>query len=110
MTHFVEFELENGGKVVVETELPQPKSGTQPVSRGGMVIEKAKESFENSLQAIKPIAASVMKTLSELNHPDELSFEFGITMSAETGVVLAAASGSANIKVSLKWKKADHPA
>jgi len=107
MARLVEFDLEDGGHVIVESNAPEQTTGSQPVSRNGVIVEKAKATFEKSLGAIKPIAAGVMKTLHELNNPDELTLEFGITMTAEAGAILAAASGSANLKISLKWKNAN---
>ena len=38
--------------------------------------------------------------------PDEVQVEFGLTLNAQAGAVLAAASAGANYKVTLKWKKA----
>ncbi len=36
----------------------------------------------------------------------EVAVEFGVKMSAETGAIIAKASGEANFKINLMWKKA----
>lgn len=62
------------------------------------------QAFEEALSRIRPIADSVMRTARELNNPHEIAVEFGIKVSAASGVVLASAEAEANFKVSLKWK------
>ena len=39
------------------------------------------------------------------NPPDEVQVEFGLILSAEAGAILAAASATANYKVTMTWKR-----
>jgi hypothetical protein len=47
----------------------------------------------------------VLNSFKEMNSPNEISVEFGVTFKATTTVIIAAASTDATFKVSLKWQK-----
>jgi hypothetical protein len=96
----ITFRNDDGTEVLIQVnDVKKPGPGDAGVSP----TELAREKFQEGLKRLKPIADSVMGTLHELNNPEEISIEFGITFSAETGVVIASASAEANISVSLKW-------
>ncbi len=47
----------------------------------------------------------MITTLRGLAHkPDEIEMEFGFSLNAVAGVVIASASTEANYKVTLRWK------
>ncbi len=68
------------------------------------VIEQAKLSFEDALNKAQPVAEVLIDQLRRLE-PDEATVEFGLTLSAEVGAILATASSTANYKVTLTWRK-----
>ncbi|HYV06538.1 MAG TPA: CU044_2847 family protein [Blastocatellia bacterium] len=107
MKRLVEFPLQDGGTIMVEVDSAQP-AGVRV--RGGSpteIAEKARQSFETSLERIKPAAAAIIAKLRELSdQPEQVSVEFGIKLSAEAGVVLASTGVEANFKVTLQWKRA----
>ncbi|MCK4856620.1 MAG: hypothetical protein KAT58_01495 [candidate division Zixibacteria bacterium] len=107
MKQLIEFPLEDGSTILVEVDEPESAGGTARVARrGDKIVEKANQSFETALDKVKPTANAVIAKLRGLyDPPDEISVEFGIKLSAETGVVLAAAGMEANFKVTLKWQK-----
>ena len=107
MKRLVEFPLEDGSTIWVEVDEPERAGGAARVSRGGdKTIDKANQSFETALDKVKPTANAVISKLRDLaDSPDEITVEFGLKLSAQAGVVLAAASIEANYKVTLKWTK-----
>ncbi len=106
MKQLVEFPLEDGSKIYVEVDEPESEGMVTQVADGERTIQKAKQSFESALDQVKPVANAVISKLRDLcESPDEISVEFGIKLSAETGVVLASAGIETNFKVALKWQK-----
>jgi len=99
-----EFELESGGKVLVQAA--EPASGVRTRSGGDHhLIEKAKLTIEHSLQGVLPLVQSVRaKLAASLHSPAEMSFEFGIILTAEAGAVIAKSSLEAHFQVSVTWK------
>jgi deoxyhypusine synthase len=101
MIQVVEFPLEAGGTVLVEVDVPDTQAARIGVSDQ---IRAAGESFEQSLQVLRPVAKAIMETLRELS-PQEVSAEFGFKMNVEKGVIIAKAGAEANFKVTLTWKQ-----
>ncbi|HEY3135426.1 MAG TPA: CU044_2847 family protein [Blastocatellia bacterium] len=108
MKRLVEFPLDDGTAIIVEVDSAEPATarvrGASPIE----VAEKAKQTFESSLERIKPVAAAIIAKLRELgDQPQEIGVEFGIKLSAAAGVVLASTGMEANFKVSLTWKRSN---
>src|SRR6266568_5990115 len=106
MKHFVEFPLEDGSTIVVEVNEPEEERGTRRAARGTEEEpEKASQTFEHALSKIRPATEKVITTLRDLiQKPDEVEMEFGFSLSAGAGVIIASASTQANYRVTLRWK------
>ena len=106
MKRFVEFPLEDGSTIVVEVNEPEGERGTRRAARGSEEEpEKAPQTFEHALSKIRPATEKVITTLRGLiQKPDEVEMEFGFSLSAEAGVIIASASTQANYRVTLRWK------
>ena len=105
MKRFVEFPLEDGGTILVEVNEPEG-GGSRRATRGSEEEpEKAPHTFEQALSKIRPATEKVITTLRGLiQKPDEVEMEFGFSLSAEAGVIIASASTQANYRVTLRWK------
>lgn len=110
MKRLVEFPSDSGEPILIEVE----EGGLGGETRRGLspsaVVERAQVSFEDALDKARPMAASLVRKLRDIgdsagNPPDEVQVEFGLTLSAEAGAVLAAASAGANYKVTMTWKR-----
>jgi hypothetical protein len=107
----VEFPLEGGGVVVAEVEpaLARGAAADGEVTRGfrpGEAAQRAGESFESAFSRLQPVATTVVEKLRHAaDSPDEIQVEFGVQLSADFGAVVARASGEANFKVTLTWKR-----
>jgi NTP-dependent ternary system trypsin peptidase co-occuring protein len=105
MRRLVEFPLEDGSTILVETDEPE-QGGLGKPTRGGDVVARAQQSLEKSLERVQPAAQYVIQQLRKLSDaPDEIHVAFGLKLSAEAGAVLASASAEANYTVTLKWVK-----
>ncbi|MDP9351857.1 MAG: hypothetical protein M3P51_10015 [Chloroflexota bacterium] len=107
MKRLVEFPTESGDVILVEVEEAPRAGGARRGLSPSDSMERARTSFEEALDKARPIAAGVFSKLRSLdNPPDEIQVEFGISLSAEAGAVLASASTSSNYSVTLTWRKA----
>lgn len=88
--------------VLVEVD-GETTSGDQLSARGSASIEKAKESFEEAVAGIGPIAETILHQITSLG-PENVSIEFGIKFNAQAGVILASSAIEANCKVTIGWK------
>ncbi len=107
MKQLIEFPLEDGSTILIEVDDPEGAGGTARVARRGeKTITRANQNFEKALDRVKPTANAVISKLRDLiEQPDEISAEFGLKFSAESGVIIASAGIEANFKVTLKWQK-----
>lgn len=107
MGQLVEFPLEGGGSVLVQVDAARTGG---PVTRGlgeRRIMEQASQTFEQAIGRLRPVAQALITQLHALaDVPDEVQVEFGLELSAEAGAFIAAASTSANFKVSLAWHRA----
>ena len=105
MKQIVEFPLEDGTSILVEVDEPEAQ-GLVQAALPGDVIKQAHQTLEKSLEKVRPAAEFILTQLKKMHDsPDEIGVEFGLKLSAESGVIVAAAGIEANYKVSLKWVK-----
>ena len=105
MKDLVKFPLESGGFVFVETEVTAADRGGL-VKAGRGIPEEAAQSFEEAINSLGPIASSIVSKLINISHPpDEAAVEFGLTLKAESGLVITKVAGDANFKINLKWMR-----
>lgn len=107
MSALVEFPLEGGGTVLVRVDEAEPQGGA--VTRGlapREVVTQAAETFESALARLQPAAAAIVAKLRDVaDPPDEVEVQFGITLSAELGVIVSKAGGEANFSITLRWRR-----
>ena len=112
MAKYVEFPLDGGGVILIETpdEPDKPKSG---FVRGGAAegvvqewSEKAQKSFNQSIAGVRQSAEELVNQLSALS-PDEMEVNFSLKATGELGgnLVIAKLGGEVNYSVTLKWHK-----
>jgi hypothetical protein len=104
MKRYIEYPIEGGGSVIVETDEPIP--GMVPAASPGEVIAKSKEELGALLDGVKPITDRLLAKLQDLAvGPNEIGVEFGVNLGFKAGIVIASGSTDANFKVTLKWTK-----
>lgn len=113
-THVASFQLANGDIIwaeVARTDADTPDNPSQPGRASRSKTEQSPQ-FEQAIAAIRPAADAVFSLLKEMNTPETIELEFGITLSGKVGAIFASAKTDANFKVKLAWKNdsTDKPA
>jgi hypothetical protein len=109
MATYIEYELEDGGTLLVEVK--DTAGGVQKAARGkdGSVVIKATKKFRAALSSIKHSATLLRQELDELK-ADEVEVKFGLTTTGELGNFAIGKVGvEANYEVTLKWKNVEQP-
>ncbi|MEU5365663.1 CU044_2847 family protein [Streptomyces sp. NPDC005925] len=109
MTYLVELPVSTaeGHLQVVRVQVEQNGDGLVQVARPGQVIARATRSLSTMLAAVRPVAQNFVDGFQDMaRKPDEISIEFGLSLSAEADVVISSTAAQANFKVSLVWHTA----
>jgi hypothetical protein len=109
MNTLTEFELAQGGSILVESSDPQVGGNLTPVSATELV-QRAQDTFETAVDKLRPAIDYLNQQLTAFrNSPDNVELEFGIKLTAAAGAIIASAGTEANFKVKLCWKKSEAP-
>ncbi|SDP67148.1 hypothetical protein SAMN04487905_1072 [Actinopolyspora xinjiangensis] len=104
--HTVEVPLSDNNGQAVRVQIREVDETLVRAGRGGRSIARAERSFGQMLDTIRPMAESFVGRFSGLaNAPDEITLEFGVSLSAEADVVIASTATEANFSVSLTWNR-----
>jgi len=104
------FTTEGGDEVAIQVaDDDAPPGGL--TTRGiptGRLVERTEQSLDEVLAHARPaVNALVRQVRGQEDAPDELEVEFGIQISLEVGAYIAAASSTANFRVTMRW--VSHP-
>ena len=104
MKHLISFPLAEGGSVQVEVDAFD-EGGTAHAGTG-VVVEQAKQTFEDALTTILPVTKSVIEKIRGVTQkPNEIEVTFGLNLSVEAGAIIASTSASANFGITMRWSK-----
>ncbi|MFI9272913.1 CU044_2847 family protein [Kitasatospora sp. NPDC052896] len=96
----------DGPSDVVKVEIERAADGLVQVARPSQVVARATRSMGDMLAGIRPVAQDFVEGFRGMVHaPDEISVEFGLSLSAEADVVISSTAAQANFKVSLTWHR-----
>lgn len=112
MSKYIEFQLEDGTTVLIESadEKKSSSGGFVPSARGNdEPTEKAKVTFEQAVQSVRGSADRLVSGLRDLSQPpDEMEVTFSLKTSAEVGTLFVAKGGAeASYHVALRWRRED---
>jgi hypothetical protein len=109
VSKYVEFPLDGGGSIVIESAEEPMRTGTGFLrGEGGYTAANtATQSFDASVEAVRQSADLLVSKLRGLSTPpDELTVAFALKASGELGgLAVAKNGGDANFNVTLKWSK-----
>ena len=112
MSKYVEFPLEGGGSILIESpdEPAKAPTGLVPATRGESVkemAEQARQSFDASVENVRKSADLLVSKLRALSDPpDEMEVVFSLKASGELGnIAIGKAGAEANYSVTLRWRK-----
>jgi hypothetical protein len=79
------------------------------VSRGrgdeGSQTLQAERTFSQAVSCIAPIGNALLTSLKEINTPDEIKLEFGLSFNGKANLIFTSVDSAASFKVSITWKK-----
>ncbi|MFG3249988.1 CU044_2847 family protein [Streptomyces sp. NPDC048187] len=100
----VEVPLEDGSDEAVLVQIREVDDTLVRVGRGGRSVARAERSLGEMLDTVRPVAENfVGRFRGMVDAPDEITLEFGVSLSAEANVVIASTATAANFSVSLTW-------
>ncbi|MFD6988549.1 CU044_2847 family protein [Streptomyces sp. NPDC059943] len=108
VAHTVEVPLGDGSEDAIRVQIREVDDTLVRVGRGGRSVARAERSFGEMPDTVRPVAESFVGRFRELSSaPDEITPEFGVSLSAEADVVIASTATAASFSVSLTWHKSD---
>jgi hypothetical protein len=105
MLQVIGFPLEDGGTLVVQAAGPDSAGGLGLVSPEDK-LKKAGETLESALSKVTPALKTMTSKLRDLS-PDGITVEFGLTLTAESGVIVAKGSAEVHFTVTIAWPGPD---
>ncbi|MFF3561411.1 CU044_2847 family protein [Streptomyces sp. NPDC002574] len=106
--HTVEVPLGDGSDDVVRVQIREVDESLVRVGRGNRAVVRAERSLGQMLDTVRPVADSFVGRFRGMaNAPDEVTLEFGVSLSAEADVVIASTATAANFAVTLTWNRGD---
>lgn len=108
MSHFIEYDLEDGSSILVEApedlNIDDENSGIEEVSIGGKVIIKSTKTFNDALSSVKKSFIKFNSQFQDLD-VDELELTASIKMTGEASFGLGALGAEGTMQIKLKWNK-----
>jgi hypothetical protein len=99
---YVRVPLESGEGFLVETG--SAGDGVVRATRVDGAIKSSAETFEASLASVRRVAEVIVDKLSALSTaPDRIRAEFGISLEAESGMVIVKGAAEAHFVIELEW-------
>jgi hypothetical protein len=103
--YLIEVPVEGGGRLLVQaSDAELPEDLQLAAARPGQVVARARQTLEQALDQLKPAVGAVLDRLTAIAS-DEVSVEFGLTLGAETGLVVAKGTSEMHFAVTLAWKR-----
>ncbi len=102
-----EFALADGTTFLVEVDEPESCAIERVALPFGQQVIRAKQSFDEVIDKVKPVAATLINQLRDLA-ADEVEVKFGLKLTVGTGQALAiftSVGGEATYEITLKWQE-----
>lgn len=104
MAEVVEFPLDDGSVLRVQAATADTAGSGLGLASAGDRIAQAGEKLDNAIAEVTPALKTVTEKLRALS-PDDLTVEFGLTLTAESGVVVAKGRAEVHFTVTLGWQR-----
>ncbi|HEX2313263.1 MAG TPA: CU044_2847 family protein [Thermomonospora sp.] len=108
MSYFLEVPLDDGEPMLVE--ITGQVDDVVPVGRSRDVVGRLPETLRAGLDRAQAFAGEVLTRMRAYPEPpDVVAVEFGLKLTAKTGVVIAESTGEAHLKVVAQWHRSPVP-
>ena len=101
MTEIVQFETRHGPVLV---EVAKDTVDTEGLARNQVGALRAEKRLDEALQAAQPAIRAVLETMRELVQEEHV-VQFGITLDAAAGVVVAKTAAEGHFMVTITWRR-----
>lgn len=108
MADIVEFPLDDGSVLRVQAATADAAGSGLGLASAEERVARAGETLSSALATVTPALKTVTGKLRELS-PDDLSVEFGLTLTAESGIVVAKGSAEVHLAVKVAWNRSGRP-
>jgi hypothetical protein len=110
MAEIVEYPLAGNGVLKVQAAEVDLERGELALASpdGQAQVKQAQETLDSALAQVTPALESFAGKLRALS-PDEVTVEFGLTLTAEAGIVVAKGTAEVHFTVTLSWSKDSDP-
>lgn len=108
MTYRVEVPTRDGATISVAVR--EVDEGVVRAARPGQVVARASQTLDDMVAGLRPVAETFVAQFRAMTDaPDELTVQFGVTLSAGADLVIANAATEANFAVTLNWTRKRSP-
>ena len=105
MPYYLEVPLSSGE--IVLAEITEQADDVAPFGRGKDVLGQLPGTFADGLAHVRAFAAEVLTSMKNaVEPPDRVAVEFGLTLSAKAGVVVAESAAEGHVTVTVEWSRA----
>lgn len=102
MRQLINVPLDDTDHVLIEVDGPD---GVVPAGPG-RVVATAGQTMEQIFTRVQPVIKAVAGKIRSLpDRPDRVSVEFGVTLTAEAGVIIARTATEANFRLTMEWQQ-----
>ena len=104
MPYYLEIPLSGGQKVLAEI-VEQPDD-VVPFGRGKDIVEQLPGTLKDALEHVREFSAEVLSAMKDaVQPPERVTVEFGLTLSAKAGVVIAESAAQGHLNVTVEWTR-----
>lgn len=105
MSTLLEFELSEGGKVLVKPVETSTK-GPSPASRSTGIVAKASKTLEASLEELSKLTQTILLSIKKgTSNPKEIEVEFHVAFTGEADLMIISGNTEASFFVRMKWDR-----
>jgi hypothetical protein len=102
VAHYLEVPLDDGTTVLAD--VTTTVEGTS-LAGGREVIGRMSQTLERALDRLEPFTLAIVQRLSKLPmRPSRASVQFGISLTAKAGVIIAESTGQSHLTITLEWE------
>jgi hypothetical protein len=102
---YLQVPMDGGTTFLVEAAVTSG-DGVVRATRASAAIKSSAETFESTLTRVRQVAEVILEKLSDLpSAPDHIRTEFGISLSAESGMVILKGTGEAHFVIEIEWSR-----
>lgn len=99
----LEVPMEDGGRVIVETDEVAATEGIALASPGPGRPAKAARTLADSLEELQPMLRAIRDNLVDAG-PQDFTVEFGVKLGGETGIIVAKGTAEVNLTITMRWR------